>query len=369
MALAQLSLCWDAAVAMRLPQPSARPEKAANNLLRPRPSQRAAGVQRGPLNDAQPVGTGTPGARLEALRAVADQYAATAAAERTRAARAADWDAFETWCAEYGVRALPAEVDTLRCYLAGLAQRGLRASTIRRARCSIGLHHEQLGLPRPDQTCRTRQVERGIARTIGTREEGAKPLLPNELARLVEDLDDSARGRRDRALLLLGFGGGFRTSELVALRVEDLTFFEGGVTVRIRRGKEDQLGRGKYTPVPRGSRPETCVVRALERWLEHLGKPDAGLLFRRIDGAHVREEAMGERATSRALQRLVARAGLRGKYSSHSLRVGLCTSALAAGHTRQEIKDHCRMDCLQTVDRYLHPQRIPGRPNVAAGLL
>ncbi|HEX5656907.1 MAG TPA: tyrosine-type recombinase/integrase [Polyangiales bacterium] len=186
----------------------------------------------------------------------------------------------------------------------------------------------------------------------------------------MDGLDDAtARGTRDRALLLLGFGGGFRTSELAALRVEDLVVTELGVQVLVRRGKEDQVGRGKHTTVPRGATATSCPVHALERWLEQLGHLTEGLLFRRIDGARVRTCAMGERAVSRAVQRTAARAGLRGKYSSHSLRAGLCTSAYVAGMTIREIADHCRMDCPQTVYRYLHPERVPGRPNVAAGLL
>lgn len=366
MALAQLSLCWDGS-APRRPGTPTGPATAVDDPV----------LQRTRLRGGRPLDSATDALRrarssaaLHALRAVADRYAETAAAERTRTARAADWNAFEAWCNAHALRALPAEIDTLRCYLAALAQRGLRASTIRRARCSIGLHHEQHGLPRPDQTCRTRQVERGIARTIGTREIGATPLLAHDLAHLVDGLDDAtARSARDRVLLLLGFGGGFRTSELAALRVEDLVITELGVRVLVRRGKEDPLGRGKYTTVPRGTNTASCPIRALEHWLEHLGRPLEGLLFRRIDGARIRPCAMGERAVSRAVQRAAARAGLRGKYSSHSLRAGLCTSAYVAGKTIREIADHCRMDCPQTVYRYLHPERVPGRPNVAAGLL
>lgn len=385
MVLAQLSLRWDAPeggaqrafqLGLELPSAPARPLAIAANLVlqRPRASvppdvlePRPRALQRGRTLDAALDHERADS--LETLRTLADQYAGTAAAKRTRLARSQDWNAFQTWCDAHALCALPAAVDTLRCYLAALAQRGLRASTIRRARCSIGLHHEQHGLPRPDRTCRTRQVERGIARSIGTRELGATPVLPHELTKLVEGLGGAPREVRDRALLLLGFAGGFRSGELVALQVEDLTFTELDVEVRIRRGKEDQLGRSKRTVVPRSERAATCPVRALERWLERVGRPGTGPLFRRIDGAHVRAEAMSERATSRALQRATARAGFIGKYSSHSLRAGLCTSAYVAGRTIREIADHCRMECPQTVYRYLHPGRVPNRPNVAAGLL
>jgi hypothetical protein len=155
------------------------------------------------------VATRDAGGRLAALRASADRYAEAAAAERTRPARARDWEAFARWCDELGVGALPADVDTLRCYLAHLIAQGRKTSTLRRARCSIGLRHEEHGPPRPDQTCRTRQVERGIARLHGAREVGATPVLHADLARMVQSLEGSARALRDRAILLLGFAGGF----------------------------------------------------------------------------------------------------------------------------------------------------------------
>jgi integrase len=237
--------------------------------------------------------------------------------QSVRGSRARDWDAFERWCRELGLSEMPASVDTLRCYLAHLVGQGLKASTIRRARCSIGLRHEERGHPRPDQTCQTRRVERGIARIHGAREVGATPVLAPELAKLVENLDDSARALRDRAFLLLGFAGGFRASELVAMRVENLAFEEDGLVVFVPRSKQDQVGRGKHTAVPRGVSSATCPVVALERWLERVGRPREGVLFRRIDGDQVRGLPMGERAASRAVQRAVARAGLVGKYSSH----------------------------------------------------
>lgn len=397
MAQAQLSLRWDAAqeggayaaqraleLGLEVPAASARSPLLATTLVLPRRRAHSAVEAGRPAPHAlqrhhhagaaveRDTTTTPPPARIEALdalRAVADRYAETAAAERTRRARKHDWAAFEAWCETHALCALPATVDTLRLYLAALAQRGLRASTIRRARCSIGLHHEQRGLPRPDQTCRTRQVERGIARTIGIREVGAKEVLPHELAQLVAGLGESPRADRDRALFLVGFAGGFRTSELVALRVDDLRFEAARVLVLVRSGKEDPLGNGEWTAVPRGARAETCPVRALERWLDRIGRPQSGLLFRRIDGSRVREEAMGANATSRALQRAVARAGLDGKFSAHSLRAGLCSSAYAAGNTIVEIAKHCRMRYPQTVYRYVHLERVPGRPNVAAGLL
>jgi integrase len=306
--------------------------------------------------------------RLDALRADADRYADASYADRTRRARQRDWDVFSSWCAEANVAALPAEVDTLRCYLAHLRKLGRKVSTIRFVRTSIGLMHEHSGQPRPDRTARTREVERGMAKVDGGREEGAAPLLDHDLARIVATLGDSPRDVRDRAMLLLGFAGAFRSAELAALRVDDLTFHPGGVLVHVVRSKEDQLGMGAYTKIPRGVHPETCPVAALGRWMGIMGRP-AGPLFRVIEGAQIEHQRVSERAISRAVQRACARAGLEGRYSSHSLRKGLCTSAYIAGRRRREIQEHARIKSSHTLERYLFPELLADRPSIAAGLL
>jgi integrase len=234
------------------------------------------------------------------------------------------------WCAEAKVSALPADVDTLRCYLAHLRKLGRKVSTIRFIRTSIGLMHEHSGQPRPDRTARTREVERGMAKVDGGREEGATPLLEHDLARIIAPLDDSPRDVRDRAMLLLGFAGAFRSAELAALRVDDLTFHPDGVRVRVARSKEDQLGMGAYTQIPRGAHPQTCPVDALGRWMGIMGRP-AGPLFRVIEGAQIEHQRVSERAVSRAVQRACARAGLEGRYSSHSLRKGALHQRLHRG--------------------------------------
>jgi integrase len=210
-------------------------------------------------------------------------------------------------------------------------------------------------------------VERGIGNLVGAHEEGATPLLEHEVAAIVATLQDSHRDLRDRALILLGFFGGFRASELCGLMVEHITFTKEGATVLVARSKADQLGKGGLTNIPFGATPGTCPIVALKLWMQRVGRP-AGPVFRVIEGAQIEHQRISERAVSRAVQRAVARAGLGGHYSSHSLRKGLCTSAFVAGATKREIALHCRMH-ERTLDRYLFPELVPGRRNVAAGLL
>jgi integrase len=224
------------------------------------------------------------------------------------------------------------------------------------------------GAARPDQHAGIRQLERGIGRTLGTREEGAPPLLDQELAQAARALGHGTRDTRDRAILLLGFAGAFRAGELAGLDITDVTFTACGLEVLVRRSKEDQLGRGRTTPIPYGSSPTTCPVRAVRDWVGRVGRP-AGPLFRIVSGGTIDHQRISTRCVSRAVQRAAARAELKGHYSAHSLRAGLATSAYAHGATEREIQLHGRWRDPRSVQRYVRIERVPGRPNAAAGLL
>jgi site-specific recombinase XerD len=182
----------------------------------------------------------------------AAHYVEEAYAPNTRRAYQKDWGAFERWCEGQQLCALPAEPHTLELYLTQLAELGRRASTIRRARVAIGLAHSHAELLRPDRHARIRALERGIGRVRGTREEGALPLLEDQLAAAVKTLGCSPREDRDRALLLLGFAGAFRASDLSGLNVPDVRFTPEGLVIQLGKSKEDQLGRGASTEIPHG---------------------------------------------------------------------------------------------------------------------
>jgi integrase len=196
-------------------------------------------------------------------------------------------------------------------------------------------------------------LERGIAREQGGREVGVQPLLEHEVACAARALGDGVHGDRDRALLLLGFAGAFRASDLAGLDMDSVRFLpDGGVRVRLRRSKEDPLGKGSHTDVPRGSTPETCPVEALRVWIGRVGRP-SGPLFRVIRGGHIEHARISTRAVARAVQRATARAGLEGHFAAHSLRSGLATSAYAAGATEREIQRHGRWKDRRSLDRYI----------------
>lgn len=317
--------------------------------------------------DPQLVPEIPPDAELVRLQEAVGEFIQQARADSTRKAYSNDWKLFEAWCIRHGEQALPASPATLALYLTQLAKLGRRYSTIRRARTAIGQVHAAGGLDRPDRDTRIRVLERGIGRSIGTREKGASPLCVAELALAVGALHSSVRDVRDRALLLLGFACGYRASDLVTLDVEHVRFRDGALHMFLPRSKEDQVKRGRTTIIPTATLASLCPVQALQSWLE-LAAHRTGPLFRVISGAQICNDRMHPRAVSRAVQRAAKRAGIPGDYSSHSLRAGLATSADAHGHSLRAIQHHVGWLDARTPTRYIDPSRGTAR-SVVAGLL
>src|SRR5260370_3912237 len=164
--------------------------------------------------------------------------------------------------------------------------------------------------------------------------------MTDDLRRLVGLIDGSPVGLRDRALLVLGFAGAFRRSELVGLDVEDLEFTSRGIRVNLRRSKTDQEADGRPVGVPYGVSAETCPVQAVERWLAHvrsvLPDYDRGPLFLRLDaGGRRRHARLSHRGVARLVQRLARRASLDpARFAGHSLLAALPSSPAPAGVSR-----------------------------------
>jgi site-specific recombinase XerD len=292
---------------------------------------------------------------LEQLAAQAEDYAAHAKAPNTVKAYRADWLHFSAWCAEAGVDALPASPVALALYLADLAQTGRKVATIRRRIASIAVAHKTAGHESPTTSPRVKLVWAGIRRMHGTPQEGRDPVLVEDLQTILVVMATTARSRtapfvsrggkppeppysvlelRDRALLLLGFGGAFRRSELVALDWDDLTFTRAGCTVRVNRSKTDQDGQGRDIGIPRSAFAETCAVRALEAYFVATGRRPAGPVFRSFTRWGVEGGRLSDRGVALVVKRRAADAGLDAtRLAGHSLRSGFATSAIRAGVT------------------------------------
>ena len=185
---------------------------------------------------------------------------------------------------------------------------------------------------------------------------------------MMEVAGDGTIGARDQALILLGFAGAFRRSELVGLDVEDCTIGRDGLTVTLRRSKTDQEGVGRRVGIPYGSNPETCPVRTTQTWMEQAGI-STGPLFRPINRhGQVKARRLSSPAVALLVKKLAQRAGLDpSKYAGHSLRAGHATAAAIAGASERSIMNQTGHRSVQMVRRYIRDGNL-FRENSAAKL-
>jgi integrase len=301
---------------------------------------------------APPLLTAAGQAALAAAQALARKSAAAA----TLRAYKADWTHFSQWCATHGFVAVPAAPATVGAYLASLAA-SHAPTTIRRRLSALGKMHRFNDLPWNPAHRDIQGPLQGVLRTHGRPVQKAAALTLPMLRQILLTCDQSARGRRDRALLLFGFVGAMRRSELVSLRVEDVAVVAGGLRLRIRRGKTDQAGQGAEIGLPRGRHVETCPVRAFEAW-QTVARRQAGPLFRKIStGDGIGEAALHPDAVRRILAHRVAMAGIVvdgfGRLSAHALRVGFITEAYDKGVRDEDIMRHTRHRDVRTMRGYV----------------
>ena len=211
---------------------------------------------------------GTTLATLADAAERANHYAGRSKSQATINAYAAGWRDFLQFCERRGAVALPASDETVAGYLAELADAGLKAATIARRLVVISQAHKAADLPSPTTSSIVRRTHADIRRSIGTAQVTKAPAVVTDLKRMLDKLPGTRVGLRDRALLLLGFAGAFRRSELVALDVADLEFSSAGLTVTLRKSKTDQEGASRRIGIPFGSSEATCPVRAVQAWLE-----------------------------------------------------------------------------------------------------
>lgn len=297
-------------------------------------------------------------AHLENLRDQAEHFADSSCAESTRRAYDADLRHFRKWCGVHGVSALPALPPTVALYLSELAGT-YKVATIGRRIAAISQEHRKAALPSPFAHPRVVEVWQGIRRALGVAQDRKDAILTADLRRMLEPLTGATIDVRDRALLLLGFAGAFRRSELVALDVRDVRFVANGLEIALRRSKTDQEGEGRLIGVPYGSNLVTCPVRAMQEWLERLSIVD-GPLFRSVDrGEHVGATRLAPQVVALIVKRRAQSVGFDpARFAGHSLRAGFATSAALAGVDALEISRQTGHRSLSMVQRYTRPATI-----------
>ena len=261
-------------------------------------------------------------------------YADASKSASTKRAYSSAWQVFTAWCEVRGYAPLPAHPAVVAAFVAD--QAGVKAkavSTVEKYMAAIGEAHRLTGQGDvPTESPKVRAVMKGIRRTHGTAQKGKAPLLVSHLRRISQVLPDGLLGIRDRALLLLGFAGALRRSELVGLDVADLDFRDEGLAITIRRSKTDQEGAGRLVGIPYGSTPATCPVRAVRRWIDQAGLEE-GPVFRSVDRhGRMSTARLSGKAVGLVVKRAVAAIGLDpDEFGGHSLRAGLATEAARAG--------------------------------------
>ena len=305
-------------------------------------------------------------------------FAQQARAANTKRAYRADWADFTAWCDDRGVVALPARTKTVALYVAARSD-ALALATLRRRLAAINQAHAARGHDKPARTTEEplHSVWAGLVREMSQQQDQAAPILIEDLRAIVaatRAIDNEMLALRDRALLLVGWAGALRRSEIAALEMRDVRVGPDGLVLTVRRSKTDQDGEGHTVGIPHGDHPGTCPIRALQAWASgaEIGTEDdtgAVPLFRAVDRwGNVAADALSTDGVHRIVKRACARTGLDASlYSGHSLRAGFITQAARAGKPERVIMRHSGHADLQTLRGYIREGGL-FRDNAAAGV-
>lgn len=289
--------------------------------------------------------------QLIALNKRVEKYINSALSDNTRIAYKSDLAHFMSWGGS-----IPASPELVSRYLAFYADSNASATLSRRI-VSINRAHTSQNLPSPTKADLVKGTLRGIRRTLGTKQRQVEPLLKDDLVKMVSSLV-GVRGCRDRALLLLGFAGALRRSELVGLQYADIEFVTHGLLIHLRHSKTDQEGHGRKIAIPY-ARGVVCPVLALKEWLV-ISKIYHGPLFRQIIGhSKLCDLSLSTHAVAIIVKKYAALLNLdASNFSGHSLRAGLVTSAAQAGVSAWKIKQQSGHKSDAMLNRYIRDARL-----------
>ncbi len=280
-----------------------------------------------------------------------EKYLHAALSENTRRGYQADLAHFIAWGGS-----TPATPEAVSQYLAAHVGT-LSPATLNRRLVAIGRAHTSQGLITPTKSDLVKTTLRGIRRTVGTAQRQVAPAVKEYLLAMVEGLN-KIKGTRDKALLLVGFAGAFRRSELVSIEYRDIEFADKGLVVNLRRSKTDQDGQGRKVAIPY-ARGATCPVQALKQWLEVSGIVE-GPIFRPLTRhGKILSSTLSAQAVAEIVKQRAKAIGLDPKkYSGHSLRAGLVTSAAQAGISSWKIRQQTGHKSDAMLERYIREANI-----------
>jgi len=255
-----------------------------------------------------------------------------------------DFKDFSIFCIKNGFRSMPTEPRIISLYLTNLSKVS-KFSTLKRRLASISVIHKLQGHYIDNKHPIITENLLGIKRVKGSYQKAKKPILINDLKLIINAIDneiDQKQRLKKRALILIGFSGGFRRSELVSIENDDVEFVSEGVKIFIKRSKTDQSGEGMIKAIPYFTNSQYCPVIALKNWIKK-SEVKSGKIF-----------SLSDKSVALVIKKYTALAGLdANKYSGHSLRSGFATSTAELGAEERSIMAMTGHKTTQMVRRYI----------------
>ena len=279
-------------------------------------------------------------------------------ASNTVRAYKSDFKDFGLFCVKNGFKNIPSDPKIVSLYLTHLSTKDVKLSTIKRRLVSIGVIHRMKGHYLDTKHPAIIENLMGIKRRKGTVQKGKKPILINELRKIIDVIDqqnfNDIKKLRDKSIILIGFAGGFRRNEIVSLDYEDIEFVHEGVKITVKRSKTDQYGEGSIKALPHFTNNLYCPVTVLRRWL-NLSKITKGALFRRFSkGSKLTSNRLTDQTVALLIKSYLNIAGIDSKnYSGHSLRSGFATTAAESGAEERSIMAMTGHKSTEMVRRYI----------------
>ncbi|WP_297018059.1 site-specific integrase [uncultured Dialister sp.] len=267
-----------------------------------------------------------------------------------------DWNDFCDWCRYHHVSSYPATPETVVNYINDLADYA-KAATIRRRISAISENYNASGdhVENPCKAWIVKEALIGLTRLKGSMQKGKTPLYWEEIEEIVSHMDSSLPSLRDKAVLLLGFMGAFRRSELSGLNVEDITKYPQGIVITIRHSKTDQASEGQQIGIPYISNRKMDCIHALQDWMNGAEITEGPLFRSFLKNGKVSARRLSDKSINLIVKKYAASIGLDPEfYGAHSLRHGFATYAALKGVEERLIMKQTRHRSVEMVRRYIN---------------
>ena len=284
-------------------------------------------------------------------------------ANNTIRAYKSDFRDFAAFCSKNNFNYLPADPKIVSLYLTHLSIKEAKISTLKRRLVSIGVIHKLKGHYLDMKHPIIVENLMGISRKKGNYQSGKKPILINHLKAIIDVIDEEKQNEikksRDKSIILIGFGGGFRRAELVSINFEDIEFVPEGVKIILRKSKTDQLGYGMTKGLPYFSNQIYCPVLHLKKWLK-VSNIKSGSVFRKFNKGYslsdkrLSDKRLSDQTVALLIKKYLTLAGIENtNYSGHSLRSGFATASAESGADERSIMAMTGHKTTQMVRRYI----------------